>query len=291
MSSVPYDVIATSKPIRFRVGPDQKEFFIHDELVARMSKPLRTLVQGEWKEKNEGLVEWSEIDEETFVRFCEFAYTGNYQPAKPQPPKVENKESAAPMEPGTQPEYLVAEDYAVQIEEPEVVVEEAPQDIWGTNPYPTKGKKKYSNRSRKDIMLSDFQNALDITSASTSSEPPMNPLADYSEVLLSHARLYALADCYDVDQLMSLCVRKLHHTLRGFDLHGGARVTDVAQLIDFSYKNTRSGSAQQDKLRNLLSMYVACYIEELWPNLYFRDVIEYGEISKDIIGKLLRRLD
>ncbi|KAI0388107.1 hypothetical protein F5Y04DRAFT_241675 [Hypomontagnella monticulosa] len=300
MASVPYEIIAASKPFRFLVGPDKREFQMHSELVARMSKPLGTLVKGEWEEGKNGVVEWPEIDEGTFVRFCEFAYTGDYKAAKsfediPTPeeeePALVSPPAIADVQDMPQVEEAMPADYEEPIAEPE------PYDPWGTR---KKGKKRSVFEtppsppppSKKDIMWQQFQDAIgNEPDMRPKEEPNTDPLANYSEVLISHARLYALADYLNIEVLMGLCVRKLHRTLKVFNLHKGARVTDIAQLIDYAYSNTVSRDGEQDKLRSLLATYAACNIEELWSNVYFQDVLKSGEVSKAIIGQLLRRVN
>lgn len=271
---------------------------MHADLVARMSKPLWTLVNGEFEEAKQNLAEWPDFDEGTFIRFCEFAYTGDYKAAEPcarapTPPRLENSTlllmKGPPKEPPEEP--------------PEVPVPESAEsfDDWGVWGTATKKSKKRNKGFSfeppipedlaKDEMWQRFELAVgDEPNKKQKEERNACPFYNYSEVLLSHAHLYVLADYYAIDELMGLCVRKLHRTLKIFNLHGGERVTDIAQLIDYSYKNTLSKEGKPDKLRELLATYVACKIEELWPNVYFQDVLESGEISKVIIGKLLMRL-
>ncbi|KAI0852812.1 hypothetical protein F5Y00DRAFT_155049 [Daldinia vernicosa] len=300
MASVPYEIIAASKPFRFLVGPDKKEFSMHAELVARMSKPLWTLVNGEWKESKERFTEWPDVDEGTFVRFCEFAYTGDYKAAEPfeDTPEVLNGEKSSEATASTPGPTVNGERI---IEEASAYDEPSPEDPWDTlritkkskarkySPYPGESPSPPSN---KDIMWRKFQEEInDEPDRRVKETSNTDPSKNYSEVLLSHARLYALADCYDIDTLMGLSIRKLHRTLKVFNLHKGARVTDVAQLVDYSYKNTMNKGDEPDKLRSLLATYVACNIEEMWPNVYFQDVLESADASKAIIGELLRRLN
>ncbi|CVL07714.1 uncharacterized protein FMAN_14588 [Fusarium mangiferae] len=70
--------IATSKVFTFIVGPDQTEFTIHAALVAKQSPVLNVLVNGPFKEAVEQRVEWIDLQEDVFLSFWEFAYTGNY---------------------------------------------------------------------------------------------------------------------------------------------------------------------------------------------------------------------
>ncbi|OTA98226.1 hypothetical protein M426DRAFT_117591 [Hypoxylon sp. CI-4A] len=335
MASVPYEIIAASKPFRFLVGPDKKEFTMHSELVARMSKPLRTMVNGDRKDSKDGLAELSEVDEETFVRFCEFAYTGDYQAAEPTietpassehdtldlggPSSIEPDAIKAPNgdvqlydEPAA-PEYDAPQEPAYDAPpepEPEPVPESGYVDwVWGATTTTTTTTKKKKKRqeiglfpalppppppmpTRKEAMWTQFEDDIsDEPDRRPKETPNTDPLVNYSEVLLSHARLYALADCYAIDALAGLCLRKLHRTLKVFKLHGGARATDVTQLIDYAFKNTANKNGEQDPLRSLLATYAACHIETLWSSAYFQDVLESGEISKAFIGQLLRRVN
>ncbi|KAI0889319.1 uncharacterized protein GGS22DRAFT_69819 [Annulohypoxylon maeteangense] len=205
---------------------------MHAELVARMSKPLDTLINGKWVENEKGLVEWSEIDEGTFARFCEFAYTGDYQAAAP---------------------VRVAPPTPLSTENVDQIAIKQINESWLL----------YNKRMKTKTVT-----------------------YDYSEVFLSHARLYAFADYYSIEDLMELSIRKLDEQMGCFNLHNGGRVTDVVQLIDFSYKNTRSDSVKQDRLRNTLSIYIARHIKELWPNTDFQGILESGGVAKDVIEKL-----
>lgn len=54
---------------------------IHKALVAAQSAGLRSLVTGSMEEANSGKVVWEDVDEDTFVLFAEFVYTGNYATA------------------------------------------------------------------------------------------------------------------------------------------------------------------------------------------------------------------
>ena len=72
-----------SKPFNFYLGPNKSLYMVHTALLAYHSVPLDALVNGEMREAQDGLVFWEEEDEATFVRFCEYAYTGDYRPGEP----------------------------------------------------------------------------------------------------------------------------------------------------------------------------------------------------------------
>jgi hypothetical protein len=56
---------------------------IHTELAAHLSVPLSRLMMGSMREAKAGEGELMDVDEQTFVRFCQYAYTGDYSPCTP----------------------------------------------------------------------------------------------------------------------------------------------------------------------------------------------------------------
>lgn len=72
-----------SKVFTFVIGPDEKEFNIHAAALSGLSRPLSVLLEGPFKEARECRVAWPEVDESTFVRFSEWAYTRDYVVAEP----------------------------------------------------------------------------------------------------------------------------------------------------------------------------------------------------------------
>ena len=66
-------------PFHFLVGPASKIFYIHSGLAERLSMTRGTLVGGDMIEPQQGSARSNDIDENTFPRFTEFAYTGGYR--------------------------------------------------------------------------------------------------------------------------------------------------------------------------------------------------------------------
>lgn len=67
-----------SRLIEFRVGVEKRKFMMHSAVVAVQSPALNTLVNGNFSEAQTNVVEWPEVDEETFACFWQYAYTGDY---------------------------------------------------------------------------------------------------------------------------------------------------------------------------------------------------------------------
>ncbi|KAI1503790.1 hypothetical protein F5X99DRAFT_374446 [Biscogniauxia marginata] len=268
MESVPYEIIAASKPFRFLVGPNKKEFMMHVDLVAHLSKPLATLVNGKMKEAKEGIVEWPEVHEGTFIRFCQFAYTGKYVAAVPQ--RV--------------PESKREDDDCIA---------------------PVKEKKghcliKPSERPRlSEILLEPlgffFGGAWNRFKETTFTAPEPYKLEEYpslapittSEVLLSHARLYVLADYYDIERLMVLSLENLHQAIVQFDLERDI-ISAITTLSDYCFTNTVDKSGAKDSLRVLVTRCIAGKIDKLWDRDHFQEVFEtYPDLSNAVMGELL----
>ncbi|KAM0460812.1 hypothetical protein ACHAO4_001604 [Trichoderma viride] len=78
MNNIPAEVIASSVPFRFLVGLNRREFTIHSALLSYLSPVLDKLVNGSFSEAAEKCVTWDSVDEDTFIRFWQYAYTGKY---------------------------------------------------------------------------------------------------------------------------------------------------------------------------------------------------------------------
>ncbi|PNP61173.1 hypothetical protein FNYG_14090 [Fusarium nygamai] len=85
MERVSKKAVATSKPFRFLIGPLQTEYTIHSALVAHHSPALAAMVNGKFRESQEGSVKWDDVDEIVFNSFWQFVYTGDYDTPEPLP--------------------------------------------------------------------------------------------------------------------------------------------------------------------------------------------------------------
>ena len=51
---------------------------VHEAVLAEQSPALAALMRGEMAESAAGESRWMDVDKGTFVRFAQFAYTGDY---------------------------------------------------------------------------------------------------------------------------------------------------------------------------------------------------------------------
>jgi len=64
------------------VGEDadgvSSEFFVHEDAIVHLSIPLQNLTKGDTPEAQAGHATWKDVSKDTFERFSQFAYTGDY---------------------------------------------------------------------------------------------------------------------------------------------------------------------------------------------------------------------
>ncbi|KAG6142306.1 hypothetical protein E4U38_005670 [Claviceps purpurea] len=132
--------------------------------------------------------------------------------------------------------------------------------------------------------LSSFSNQTYMVMERTS------PLADGqkndAELLLSHARLYVLADCYGIAPLMSLSLTTLHHVLLEIP-----KWDDVAnmfiELLHYCYGNDTPAA-----LKELVVEYAVCQVDNLWHRNEVKNFAQsHGEFSSAVIEGMVMSLN
>ncbi|KAL7907077.1 hypothetical protein GGI35DRAFT_487482 [Trichoderma velutinum] len=315
-----YESILLSKPFKFVVGPEKKQFIMHEAAITRLSKTLDRLLNGGMKESRENCVCWEDIDEKTFLRFGEWAYTRDYKPEEPEI-LLDFSKIARPDDILLKVVAKVQPIVRCLITFNEVSENNGKRECclgrkshnyghatnvsccrctitFSTNYCNTCRSALYAlcsscrnipDQGKRRAMIEKFNN-------SSAYAPPIIPFTprkntesceDYSEVFLSHARLYVLADKYDIKELRDLCAHKLWVTLKEFTLYP-ERMGDIVGLVRYSFQNTLEG----DKLRTLLKDFCACIVEDLCKGQGFQDLIyEAPEFACELIKEMSTRLD
>ncbi|KAF3896759.1 BTB domain-containing protein [Trichophyton interdigitale] len=294
----PFGRLIRSELFTFLIGPEKVLFVVNSEAIAKQSSVLHGLVNGNMLEAQSKTVVWPDVDEDTFVRFCEFCYLDNYSP-----PSCgwdgNTVEEAVPMGNDTQSEKLA----------------HALESHLASTPSPPrtskKGKKKGTLASRPKQSLearSDLTEDQEylLPERCTQFTEQFKPFSnvtddqDFTPVFLGHARLYVIADKYCIEALKELVLFKLHRTLKDFTLFP-KRIGDLVKLIQFVYTedNTRGGSKQIDPLRKLVTRYMTTVLKDIAVNPAFLGLLlEGGEFVSDFWtvvwakrGNLLRQPD
>ncbi|KAI0151841.1 hypothetical protein GGR57DRAFT_470527 [Xylariaceae sp. FL1272] len=253
MATLPYKSIVSSKLFTIVVGPEKKTYSIHAALLAALSKPLDVLVNGGMKEAIEATAEWPDVDEETFVRVCEFAYTGNYNSPDHRSVSTRTNHGSSLKHPEVSSNFIFGS---------------GTPGITSNSPSSTVNGAKKSNTGTEASIRGKF----------------------WAKITIENAKIYVFADCYLVSHLANLSLKKLRAILSDVpkDKIGGEVLGELAK---YSYSNTVDKGFRRDPLRELVSDFIAKHVETLWSSTSIQSAMEsHGELSKDVIGQLIPRL-
>ncbi|KAE8308279.1 hypothetical protein BDV41DRAFT_581563 [Aspergillus transmontanensis] len=98
---------------------------------------------------------------------------------------------------------------------------------------------------------------------------------DFTPVFLGHARLYVLADKYGIESLTQLVLEKLKQTLNDFKL-SAANVTDIIELVRFTYAHTPRLVTGRNELRTLVMMFIISSIGQIGETELFQELLGDG---------------
>ncbi|KAK3938086.1 hypothetical protein QBC46DRAFT_390929 [Diplogelasinospora grovesii] len=265
MGSISFEDIISSKTFRFSIRMQKREFAMHSALISAQCPALSKLVNGEFKEARDFHAELESVNEETFILFAQYAYTGDY-----------NSEMSKGLLKGPRKEAMsfIVKDSEMELKQssPELkdvmpALKEAPAE-----PSVSSKKKRCSkckrpheeDTTRRDKLWGEFKNA-----CSSNLPPRIDWLVAKScsgNVFLSHARLYVFADCYGIFRLMDLSFYKLGKALVDIEVDSD-KVADV-DVLQYCYNELTPL-----KLRSLLVLYAACKVETLWKSTKFRELL------------------
>ncbi|KAK0390754.1 hypothetical protein NLU13_0257 [Sarocladium strictum] len=305
MEPFSFESITTSRPLLFKVGANKREFFIHSGLVASLSKPLCRLVNGPWSESTDAVVMWENVDEATFVLFSQYAYTGDYewpnttilgdegnllQPAVPEPePELEEPETE-PEEPQTDsfrgaPAYSSASGMRKKDKKKKECFwdndESSDEDGESSHPLALFPKRFQSVFQQ---LLAEKQPHTDLADRKpkrVTSE--VTKCHSHSDVVLTFARLFIFADCYQIDALAGRALSNLHQSL----MTSQVKDSDVVNVTAFCV-NTELPQA----LRTVLLAYIASQASSIWAHDEFQGLIRQDSVMMyellDMIMKAAR---
>jgi hypothetical protein len=273
------DSFIGSHPFRFLIGDDKKTFYVHTDLVAQHSSALAALVSGRMAEAKESCAFLEDVDEGTFVRFVEYMYTNDYSVPDPVIVQMASDSTFENDQDGIEE--------TAAVDEPQPPMELAPAED------PVISEEEYPQREcKKDQVWSEFTEKAHVKHHEPW-EPRQNTESseDYTQVFLYHARLYVFSDRYCIEPLQELALQKLLLTLSTFTLFN-ERVSDIVELVQYTYAHTMEHEEGIDKLRSLVMDYVVCQLEAIAKDKNFITMLqEPGAFAKDLVLKSLRRLD
>ena len=252
---------------------------IHTSLVADQSAALHSLVSGFMKEAQTGTVIWEDVDEDTFVRFAQYMYTGDYPP-----PPYDIKENS----PAVKDDNANIEE-AIALAEPaqDTSIEFGFVPSFATNKKEKKKRPQVAERIKfHDLVykvphLSNFEDICKI-------RPNESSVEDYTPVFLGHAQLYVFAEKWDIKPLKALVLHKLHATLCKYKPYE-ARYGDIIELIRYTYEHTPCRK-RMDPLRELVTQYVAHEQTQIAGSEPCLALIENGgPFARDLVSIMLEK--
>lgn len=251
-------------------------------------------------------IEWDDVDVRIFVSFWQFLYTGSYDtPTIVAPKEPEKPSDAASSSTSKEPQDATLADPTNEKEEwyrPKVFRKKkkakkaskrrdsaADNGTYnGVHAYTSYGWAMETSREAeppsKTQLWSDFQDISFEDVPPEHSEP--FGVEKYADLFTFHARIFILADKYNVAPLMKLSLSRLHQSLvnLSIDTHGPSGVVD---LLRFCYEEPRPAD-----LREVVVLFTACKAKELWSCDGFGDLMETsGEFSRAIMDSLMQRID
>ncbi|KAL2071827.1 hypothetical protein VTL71DRAFT_13062 [Oculimacula yallundae] len=288
-----FEEILNSRIFKFTVGQNvdgnSATFPVHEEAIAALSKPLQALVRSGLSESETGHATWDNVSKETFVRFAQFAYTGDYSVPKLMPREVVALHDKDPNVEDTPFE----EDMPLE----KVAEEMTPYDhqfhAFGSRNWKRdrKGRRYEATHEdpEPDLTLSKFQRALIEPHslhnyAADAFDPPKSFEHNkiYSSAFVGHASLWVLGDYQLVESLKALALYKLHKTLSIFQL-SKENISDVVDLARYAYSDEGAGSKEGiSELRNLVCLFLAVHRKVLCNDDGFLNLMaEGGPLVKD----------
>lgn len=283
--------------------------------MARHSRPLDRMINGQMAETQKGYAVLEDVDKGTFERFIEWAYKGYYTAAEsqleyndPPPPGdlqptegmqipcPENRFSSegwpgdVPADPPADPPEQAHAEAVPNFEMP---------DGWGgfnSNKKNKKGKTGQVLKGTRQELKESFICRKNTVRRDVISIPPtranQSANEDYTEVFLSHARLYVFAEKYDIQLLKMLAFEELHNTLAIYTLFR-TRTRDIVDLLRYVYANTNESAKAEKGMRRLLRDYVGYEMDVLMKDEEFKDLmVEYGgSLLGDFMKVVAKRIN
>lgn len=248
-----------------------------------------------------GRVIWDDLEVETFLRFIQYAYLGDYPTPACQaiteldklslsPPSFRNLAAAVPpnLFSSASP-WSLTESVFTWKEDPNTnkssLFTRSKASIAEKEPFEPSSDKLFKKLNYpRDMSRLLFDIACD--------PPNEKESGDYTPVFLAHAQLYAFADKYGIVALKKLTLHKIHKTLATYKL-SSLRIDAIIGLIRFSFsdENTSAQEVPLDDLRELVAVYVATEIKTLGNDVLFSALLEEnGAFLKIVWPMVLKKI-
>ena len=284
------------------MGPDKRELVVHADEVAPLSTSLNSLLKNEaFAEANSRRIVWDDVEVDTFLRFIQFAYTGDYEEPSSAVTDGETGASARadyeddlgivedtvwsqfvlrPQRRGRQwrctscktlfydsemdngcprcPCVFYSRHYSYsthEVKEPEDASVASSDKLSFPKDH---GLSERRSEAIRSAVFNDkaFGELPDEDIIKLSKNVDNVEESDVWQIIFDHAKLYVLAEKWDIEKLRTLCVRKLQLCLGDIKIDAEA-MPELFDFVRFVFDNT---ATSKDLLRGLVTHLVAAEI-------------------------------
>lgn len=279
--------IIASRPFTFEVGEEGTICVVHEAVIATLSPALAALMQGEMSESLSGKARWVSVDEDTFARFAQYAYTSNYSVQTDSTPTMPLDSSGS----GCVTLSTTVDSSQCQVGGSEF----SPSlSLFGTTPSKDKGKKTQiptpptppTPFAALSYPLRDAQHTyvkfLDFSSSEVDKE-------ELDDSLIAHASLYVLGEKWGLENLRMLVLAKIQRNLMSLSFNEGM-IPSIVNFARYAYSdgNTPDLEPAIDKLRELVCLYIVDHIKSISIHANFIELMgEGGPLAKDVWRRVI----
>ncbi|KAH6702769.1 hypothetical protein BKA61DRAFT_196718 [Leptodontidium sp. MPI-SDFR-AT-0119] len=253
------------------------------------------MMNGSMREAIDGVATLESVNEQTFVRFCEYAYMGDYTPAQQQHVlasfNFDGGEIPTHMGDLAEGAFASSKKSKKKRDASRFAGYDDVEESYGQcvlcgqrgRGVPTQILWDEFQRRKYSAVIPKFRPRESLDECENNDGP-----------FYCHARVYVFAEMYDIADLRSLALDKLHQALCSFKVVAG-QMGKVIDLAQFSYcnNNTRENDAGQDidSLRRMVVHFVVCVFETIVKDDRFLVLMEEGgRFARDLTASLGKRI-
>ncbi|KAF8540175.1 hypothetical protein BDD12DRAFT_980546 [Trichophaea hybrida] len=275
-----------SPPYTLLVGVAKKRYTVHSGLLSAKSDSLRALITGEWAENQSYEIDWSEWEENTVKMFLEWLYTGTYTFPEPELPEEKcATEKSAAMEVAYETAELMSPASSVNSWSPDLSPSTSTGVLYAALPGPPSPLEELPAPATPTEISSDKRGLR---------RSQHDQHFNYSSLLMSHAKLYVLAQYTGVMPLKAIASRRLQQELSGFQaislLPISPIIGNIIELVQYVYANTDRLVSTEEPLRKTVSTFCAHKFLEMQGGEFKALLEEGGDFAGDFWEKVSRKV-
>lgn len=257
------------------IAGDDVRFFVNKDILASQSKPFREATTGPWTEVTERKIDLKDWDSDTVARLVEFLYIRDYTYPDPLPLTPKTASTSGDPAAGSPSSAFVIPPNTNS--EPDTSRPMTPPGEW--------------------LITTTPQASIDSASGPVSDADRLNQFPpaqhEFDDVLLAHAKVYALAHYKGVDLLRTLACKRLHLVLsRLHPLQPASHIAgNIVDFVSYVYANTDTLLNSEEPLRKITAQFVALNLTAFQTEPQAVELVgRGGDFVKDLMSKVCRRL-